>query len=361
MREPIRVGIVGFGRMGRVRKAAIEESRALSLRVVCDPVAAEDLPRGCRLERDYRAVLDSGDVDAVFICTPNHVTSEVVVAALEAGKHVLCEKPPGRTPEDVRRIIEAEARRPKLKLKFGFNHRYHDAVREAAAIVEGGRLGRLLWMRGVYGKSGGTDFEKSWRSRRQTAGGGILLDQGIHMLDLFRLFAGEFDEVKSFVTRSYWPIDVEDNAFALLRNAHNQVAMLHSSSTQWKHVFSLEIFLSEGYVTISGILSGTRSYGRETLVVARKQPEHESFALGNPREEITYFDRDLSWQREVTEFSECILTDTPVRVGSSRDALQVMDLVYRIYRNDASWLVQMSPARLVGFPPGTTGTEPPRP
>jgi predicted dehydrogenase len=180
------------------------------------------------------------------------------------------------------------------------------------------------------------------------------------MLDLFRLFAGEFDEVKSLVTRSYWPIDVEDNAFVLLRNTKGQVAMLHSSSTQWKHVFSLEIFLSEGYIAINGILSGTRSYGRETLIIARKQLEHESFAPGNPREEITYFDRDLSWQREVTEFGECILSDTPVRVGSSRDALQVMDLVYRIYRSDASWWDQMSTSRLVGSPPGTAGTESPR-
>ena len=341
----IKVGIIGFGRMGRVRHKALAECPAFALRAVCDVAPITDGPRNCRVERDYRAVLDS-DVDAVFVCTPNHMTSEIVAAALGAGKHVLCEKPPGRTPEEIRRIVEAERRTAGLKLKFGFNHRYHDAVREAAAIIDGGRLGRLLWMRGVYGKSGGTDFQQEWRSRREAAGGGILLDQGIHMLDLFRFFAGEFIEVKSIVTRAFWPIDVEDNAFVLLRNRAGQVAMLHSSSTHWKHVFSLEIALSEGYVTINGILSGTRSYGRETLIVARRFPGEDP-AAGTPREEITYFDRDLSWHRELVEFSECILQDVPVRVGSSRDALQVMDLVYQVYASDASWWAQMNAARLM--------------
>jgi predicted dehydrogenase len=332
----IRVGIIGFGKMGRVRQAAVAECPGFRLVALADPVEPRPLPADCQFFPDPQALVRT-DVDAVFVCTPNHVTADLVVAALDAGKHVFCEKPPGRDLGDVRRILEAEARNPGLTLKFGFNHRYHDAVLEALALVESGRLGRLLWMRGVYGKSGGVGFEEGWRSRREMAGGGILLDQGIHMLDLFRLFCGDFDEVKSFVGNAFWNIDVEDNAFALLRNKRGQVAMLHSSSTQWKHVFSLEMFLSEGYLAINGLLSGTRSYGRETLITARRQFGGEGYTLGRPREEVTTFDEDRSWSRETEEFAACVRDGRPVRHGTSQDALRAMELVKRIYEGDETW------------------------
>lgn len=335
--QQIRVGIVGFGKVGRLRAEVVARHPAMRLVAVADPAGvSQDLPEGCNFFDQAETLLQQG-MDAVFVCTPNVATADIVVAAMDAGCHVFCEKPPGRNLADVMRIRDAEARHPVQKLKFGFNHRYHDAVREALSLVRRGALGRLLWMRGVYGKSGGVGFEESWRSKREVAGGGILLDQGIHMLDLFRAFCGDFDEVKSFVGTSYWKIGVEDNAFALLRNKEGQVAMLHSSATQWRHLFSLEIFLSEGYLSVNGILSGTRSYGRETLIMARRQSEGEGSVPGNPREEIAYFDRDHSWAREVAEFADCILHDMPVTVGTSEDALRAMDLVYRIYYGDETW------------------------
>jgi predicted dehydrogenase len=335
--DPIRVGIVGLGTVGRLRANLIARHPAMALVAVADPAGgAPDLPATCAVFNGADSLLRH-NLDAVFVCTPNAVTAQIAVAALEAGRHVFCEKPPGRNLDEAQQICAAAARRPRQKLKFGFNHRYHDAVLEAMNLVRGGALGRLLWLRGVYGKSGGRGFEENWRSKREIAGGGILLDQGIHMLDLFRAFCGEFTEVKSFVGNSFWKIDVEDNAFALLRNATGQVAMLHSSSTQWKHVFSLEIFLSEGYIAVSGILSGTRTYGRETLVVARRQIEAQDHQPGNPREEVTYFDEDRSWAREVAEFADCICYDRPVAVGTPTDALNVMELVYRIYRDDRMW------------------------
>ena len=306
------------------------------------PLAVCDVDEGMReterslyFTRDYRDLLRM-DLDAIFVCTPNRFSPEVVVHALEAGRHVFCEKPPGRDLEDIAKIIEAEKRHPGLVLKYGFNHRYHMAVKEAKSIIDSGRFGQILWARGVYGKSGGVGFEESWRSRREIAGGGILLDQGIHMLDLFRYFCGEFDEIKSYVTRSFWKnTDVEDNAFALLRNTqNNRIAMLHSSSTHWKHTFLLDICLTDGYIAISGILSGTRSYGRETLVVGRRQFEDQSFAVGNPREEIIYFDSDPSWQDEVDEFADSVLNGRKVVCGSSLDALKALELVYKIYGAD---------------------------
>lgn len=347
---PIKVGLIGLGRMGRVRQRVFEHHPDFELVAICDPMV-DETTSDVVLVQDYRALLDV-DLDVVFVCTPNNVTAEIVVAALESGRHVFAEKPPGRNLDDVQAILAAEARHPELKLKFGFNHRYHESVQEAYAIVQSGRLGRLLWLRGVYGKSGGRGFEEVWRSKREIAGGGILLDQGIHMLDLFRLFCGEFEEVKSFVGTFHWPIDVEDNAFALLRNAKGQVAFLHSSSTQWRHTFLLEICLTGGYLIISGIETSSSSYGRETLIVARKQFEDEAFALGNPREEVTYFAGDPSWQLEVDEFVSCIRTDTPVQVGSSEEARKVMELVYRIYAADPVWRSAGKTARVAAHQEG---------
>ena len=337
MSRIVKAGIVGLGKMGQTR--ARELVRHPCAHVVCgadpNPEAFEEQFPGIEVFEDHARVVDS-DVEAVFVATPNRYTPEIVIAALDAGKHVFCEKPPARTLDDIESIIEAEKRNPGLKLKFGFNHRYHAGIQEAKRIVDSGRLGHVLWMRGVYGKCGGPGFEQSWRSKREQCGGGILLDQGIHMLDLFRLFRGDFVEVKSMVTTAHWDIEVEDNAFALLRDTEGRIAMLHSSSTQWKHRFNLDVYMSDGYLSVNGILSSTRSYGDETLSVARKQFD-DGFATGKPREEIIYFDTDPSWELEVAGFISRILDDAPVTSGTSDDALKAMQLVFAIYENDGSF------------------------
>jgi predicted dehydrogenase len=233
----------------------------------------------------------------------------------------------------VERIVAAERANPGLKLKFGFNHRYHYAIREAKSMIDSGRFGQTLWMRGVYGKCGGLEFEEGWRNDLKVAGGGILLDQGIHMLDLFRFLSGEeFTTVKSVVTTAFWDIPVEDNAFAILQTDRGQVATIHSSATQWKHRFLLEICLEGGYINITGLLTSTRSYGDESITFARRQFEDEASAFGRPREETVYFDRDDSWALEVADFARAICEDGPVDSGNSSDALQVMRLIDEIYR-----------------------------
>ncbi len=338
----IRIGIIGLGKMGMTRARELEKRPDAAVVAGFDPhpeAFAAAFPKASI--KDSVAAVLSPDVDAVFVCTPNRFTPDAVIAALDAGKHVFCEKPPGRTLRDIERIIEAERRHPGLKLKFGFNHRYHGGIQEAKRIVESGRLGRILWLRGIYGKSGGADFEQQWRSQKALVGGGILLDQGIHMLDLFRFFLGDLVEVKSMVTTAHWNIDVEDNAFALLRDAHGRIAMLHSSSTQWKHRFNLEVYMSDGYICVNGILSSTRSYGEETVSVARKQFD-DGFAQGKPREEIVYFDVDPSWELEVAGFLENVIQDKPVESGNSEQALQAMRLVYAIYNDDQQFMQSKS-------------------
>ena len=333
--DQVRVGIIGYGRIGRLRAELVGRRPECAVLAVADPATTSaDVPAGCRWFADARALLRS-DVDAVFVCTPNAVTPDLVIAALDAGKHVFAEKPPGRTLADIERIREAEARHPRLRLKFGFNHREHESVLFAASLIRSGDLGRLMWMRGTYGKAGGPAFERNWRSRPDVAGGGILLDQGIHMLDLFRLFGGEFSEVKSYVTAAFWRNGLEDNAFALLRGDEGLVAMLHSSATHWNHMFRLELYLTEGYLSLQGFLTGTRTYGRETLVIGRRDWSDVDAARGLPREERYHFDDDRSWEREIDDFTDCVITGREVVAGTSLDAYRAMDLVTRVYTDGA--------------------------
>lgn len=338
MSSTLNIGMIGLGKMGLIR--ARELAKRPEVRLVCgfDPapeVFAAAFPEVALLPG--AAAVIAADIDAVFIATPNKFTPGAVIGALDAGKHVFCEKPPGRSLRDIRDIIAAEERNPGLKLKFGFNHRYHAGIQEAKRIVESGRLGHVLWLRGIYGKSGGRGFEQEWRSNKELVGAGILLDQGIHMIDLFRFFCGDFTEVKSMVTDAYWKTGVEDNAFALLRSEAGRIAMLHSSSTQWKHRFNLEVFMSEGYLIVNGILSSTRSYGDETISVARKRFD-SGFAQGKPTEEIIYFDHDPSWELEVAGFLDNVLGDKPVDMGTSEQALRAMELVFAIYENDQQFI-----------------------
>jgi predicted dehydrogenase len=332
--SPLNIGIIGLGKMGLTRYREFVAHPGAVVTHGADPDATrfEQFP-DVACDTDPQTVIDS-DVQAVLIATPNRLTPELVVKALDAGKHVLCEKPPGCSVEDIETIREAEARNPACKLMFGFNHRYHAGIQEAKRILDSGSLGTILWMRGIYGKGGGEGFEESWRSNPEMSGHGILLDQGIHMLDLFRWFGGDFPEVKSMVSNSHWDIDMEDNAFAILRNDAGTIAMLHSSSTQWKHKFSLEINCSDGYLTVNGILSSTRSYGDETITVARRKFD-DGFTRGKPHEETIYFDNDPSWELEVADFIRCITDDTAVPSGTSTDALKAMELVFAIYGDDA--------------------------
>lgn len=334
MQKIYKAGIIGYGYMGHIREKVIRNNPVIELVGICDnALSLKESESKCKVYKTYHDLIES-DVDIVFVCTPNCYTPEIIIHSLNHGKHVFAEKPPGRTLADIERIIDAENRCKDKKLIFGFNHRYHPGIKQAKYLVERGSFGKLLSLRGTYGKSGGENFAKSWKNDLKICGGGILLDQGIHMVDLMRYFCGDFDEVKSFVSHSFWKFEVEDNAFAIMRNKKGQIAMLHSSSTLWKHTFRLEISLEKGYLIISGLLSKTGSYGREMLTIGKRQFESESFALGNPREEIIYFDQDESWDLEVAYFVECIKEDKNILNCSSRDALESMKLVDTIYKDD---------------------------
>ena len=331
----LRVGIAGYGVVGKRRREFIDAHPALQAVAVCDQ-KFHDAGRfgdGTRYFRHYRDLLET-ELDVLFVCLPNYLAAEVTMSGLERGLHVFCEKPPGRTVADIDRVIEAESANPELKLKYGFNHRYHDNVREALRLIKTGELGHVINLRGVYGKSAIVSFESDWRTERRWAGGGILLDQGIHMVDLMRLFADEeFVDVKSFVSNRFWNHDVEDNAYALMRTGSGIVAMLHSTATQWRHRFQLEVALSEGALILSGILSGSKSYGQETLTVIRRSDSDH----GVPAELTTSYIEDNSWRNEIAEFVEAIENDHAVENGTAAHARETMRTVYSIYCADPDW------------------------
>lgn len=332
--KKLRVGIAGYGIVGKRRRIHIDQHPHLQTVAVCDQVFEDNSNwgDGVKCFREFHQLLNE-TIDVLFVSLPNYLAPEVTIAGLEKGLHVFCEKPPGRNVEDVEAVLKERNKHPESKLKYGFNHRYHSSVQEALRLVRSGELGEIINLRGVYGKSKIVPFDGNWRSSREYAGGGILLDQGIHLVDLMGLFCGDFVEIKSFVSNRFWGKDVEDNAYALLRDDKGRVAILHSSATQWQHKFSLEINLTDGYLEMQGILSGTKSYGEEKLVIGRRN----NSATGSDRVEVVTYLEDNSWRDEINEFADAILEKKKILSGTVEDAYRTMKVVCAIYQADPEW------------------------
>ncbi|WP_309398963.1 Gfo/Idh/MocA family protein [Cerasicoccus maritimus] len=323
----IRCGIIGFGKMGRIRAKAIEQSGLAEVVAIYDAEPQTDA--ACPQLESAEAIINSPGIDAVFVCTPNHLIPELCKASMQAGKHVFSEKPPAFTASEVEAVREVEAATGR-KLMYGFNHRHHGSIQKMKHIVETQEMGRVLWLRGRYGKEVDASYFKGWRANPELAGGGIMLDQGIHMLDLFLHLGGEYDEVYSLVSNLFWNMDgLEDNVFAIMRNNETGVcASLHSTMTQWRYLFSLEVFLEKGALVLNGLKTSSGVYGDEDLAIKRNNPEA---ATGDfMQEEHIIYHTDSSWLSEVKHFCESIVKDKPIELGSSMDALRVMQAMDRI-------------------------------
>jgi predicted dehydrogenase len=315
--------------MGQTRARAIAASGKAKVSLVYDP-NAQDF-KGYPTAPDAESILGDPQVDAVFVCTPNCQNRPLTIAALQAGKNVFCEKPPAFTAAEVEEI-QAVERASKRKLMYGFNHRHHASIRAMKALVESGHYGRVLWMRGRYGKSVDHTYFDSWRAKKDLAGGGILLDQGVHMLDLFLLLGGEFDEVQAMLSSLYWNLPgIEDNVFAQFRNSKTGVAAsFHSTMTQWRHLFSLEVFLESGYLVLNGLKTQSGSYGEEILTVAKNRSVAPAATWDD--EDRTTFSVDHSWDDETNYFLDAVLLNRAIEAGNSTDALRVMRLVDAVYQ-----------------------------
>ena len=324
----LRIGIIGFGRMGKIRANAINQSKNGLIVGVYDNSPSCEFFNYPVCEK-YESIINNDNIDCIFIATPNYLNKELTIASLNAGKHVFCEKPPAFTADDVEEIRQVE-RASNKKLMYGFNHRHHGSIKTIKNLIEKNEFGNIIWMRGRYGKSVDQSFFKTWRSEKALAGGGILLDQGIHMLDLFMYLGGDFDEVKSFITNQYWQCDIEDNAFVLLKNSESGlVASLHSTMTQWRHLFSLEVFMEKGYFVLNGLKTSSGTYGDEVLSIARNRTTAPAATWED--EEHTTFETDSSWLSEIEYFFRCIDNNSDIEIGNSNDALRLMRIIDSIY------------------------------
>lgn len=330
----LKIGIVGYGKMGRLRHDRVEMSGRGKVVAVNDPYATpQDVEAGVRVYEDWADLVADPEIDVIFIATVNALNKPITIAAMQAGKDVFCEKPPALTADDVVdiRVVERATRR---KLMYGFNHRLHGAALHMRSVIDSGRFGRILWMRGRYGKSVDADFLSSWRANRELSGGGILIDQGIHMLDLFLYLGGSFDDIHAMVSSLYWKQEgIEDNVFALLRNTRTGlVCSLHSTMTQWRHLFSLEVFMERGYMVLNGLKTSSDSYGKEELAIAMNRSKAPAATWED--EERFVYETDISWEQEINMFFDAVEKGMPIASGSSTHALDVMRLVDRIYEHE---------------------------
>lgn len=318
------VGIIGCGLIGQKRAKALGEGRLVACADV-NEVRAKALAgnSGAKVFGDWRRLLALPEVEIVVIATLHDSLAEITLAAIEAGKHVLVEKPAARNPAELEPVMAA-AERHGVKVHVGFNHRYHRAFRKARELFEAGALGELMFIRARYGHGGRIGYDKEWRTKPELSGGGELIDQGPHLIDLSRWFLGEFTEVQGFAHTYYWDMPVDDNGFMLLKTAKRQVAFLHASCTEWKNLFSMEIYGRNAKLEISG-LGG--SYGLERLTYYKMLPE-----MGPPETVIWEYPMvDNSWEVEIAEFYDDIRLNRVPSAGL-KDAYEALKVVERIYK-----------------------------
>ncbi len=321
----MKLGIIGCGLIGRKRADA---ARANGLAVVIaadtDIARAEALagPHKAKATTDWREVIAS-DADMVNIAVTHDLLGPMALAAVKAGKHVLVEKPAGRRVTDVQPVAEAARKMGKF-VKVGFNHRFHPAMQKAKAIVDSGALGPMMFLRGRYGHGGRVGYEKEWRFKPEISGGGEMVDQGSHLIDLSRWFLGDLALAYAATPTFFWKAPVDDNCFIALQGAGGQIAWLHASWSEWKNIFSLEIYGRDGKLTIEG-LGG--SYGVESLTYHKMLPQ-----MGPPETTRWEFPfPDNSWAAELASFLESIKTGTRP-VGDIEDALAMFEIVDQAYR-----------------------------
>jgi predicted dehydrogenase len=322
---PLNTAIVGCGLIGNKRAQALSGAR---LAICCDPDRgrAQGLAAahpGAGTTTDWRAAATSPEVDIVIVATPHDMLAPIAAEAAGAGKHVLIEKPGARRASELDNAAEA-ARRTGALLRVGFSHRYHRAFQKARAIFDSGAAGPLLFIRARYGHGGRPGYEREWRADPVASGGGELIDQGVHLIDLSRWFLGDFTRVAGRTPSYFWKMPVEDNAFLVLETAAGQIAFLHASWSEWKNLFSFEICGRDGKLEITG-LGG--SYGTERLTFYKMHPE-----MGPPETTSWEFPMaDNSWESEFADFLDDIRLNRQPQPGiaDAQAALRVVECIYK--------------------------------
>ncbi len=332
------VVIIGCGLIGNKRAKALGPDDRIVACCDSNETAANKFAEefACGCFTDHTALLSSVDFDVAFVAVVNKYAKQIVMDCLKSGKHVLAEKPLGRNAAESAEMLAAvrtssspsprvpEPPCPPL-LKTGFNHRFHPGIRKAKSLFDAGAVGNLISIRARYGHGGRPGMEREWRASKELCGGGELLDQGVHVIDLCRWFAGEVKSVFGVVRTKFWQIEVEDNAFVYMEAMNGADIQFNVSWTNWKNIFSFEVFGTEGYLKVDG-LGG--SYGPETLEYGKRRKEG-----GRPEIETTEFPADdASWRNEWKEFKSAIEQGREP-IGSGLDGLKANEIIEAIYKS----------------------------
>jgi predicted dehydrogenase len=323
----MRVAIIGAGLQAKRRAPVIKDWPDAELAIITAKKGEDAKPlaqkMGCEAGEGWETVVTRPDIDIVLVCTPPDIHALISIAAMQAGKHVLCEKPLTRTIPEAEEMI-AVARATGLTLKCGFNHRHHPAILKAKQLFDQRSFGEPLFGRCTYGICGRPGYEKEWRADTKVVTGGQFMEQGIHAVDLFRWFLGDFQQVTGFTSTKYFDISpLEDNGFALLRTASGVIASIHSSLTQWKNLFIFEVFGMDGYFRVEGLGGG---YGNEKLFTAKRD-----FNAPFTEEVIEYRSDDRSWFEEWKEFMGAI-RENREPIGNGTDGLEALKVVNAVYQ-----------------------------
>jgi predicted dehydrogenase len=325
MSAPLSYVIVGCGLIGRKRALAMPPGQ---LRYACDLNAtrAAELAKthaGCTAITDYAQAFADPAVNAVIVATLNGALAPIALAAVKAGKHVLLEKPGALNAAQLR-AVQAAAQKTGVGVRLGYNHRFHPALQKARELADAGALGPMMFLRGRYGHGGRKGYDREWRADPALAGGGELIDQGVHLIDLAGWFMGDFPKVEGHAATYFWDMKVDDNAFLSLRTAGGQTAWLHVSCTEWKNLFSLELYGRDAKISVDG-LGG--SYGPEKCTYYKMLPQ-----MGPPETTVFEFPGgDGSWALELAAFAEDIRTGRTPSPGLP-EGIRTLEIVEQIYR-----------------------------
>ncbi len=328
----IRFGIIGAGLMGkrRAQSLLLFPDEAQLVRVMdTDLARATKLASefGCEATEDARAILDDASIDAVIVATATGHLTAIAADAIRAGKHVLIEKPAGT---DAAQIDTMLALNTSTVVRVGFNHRFLPSIQKARELVGAGRIGELLFIKATYGQKGRIGLEKEWRAGPRATGGGELLDQGVHVIDLCRLFMGDATEVRGITGTLFWKMPADDNAFFTMRDGAGVIADVHVSTSLWRNTFRFELHGSTGLIEIAGIRS---HYGAPTLTLLTRN-EAKSAEVGVyqfDEEKFTFDDTDTTWRDELRAFLDTIAgaREADATLEDARAALRVVDEIYR--------------------------------
>ena len=321
-----KIGIIGCGLIGTKRSQALGSKGKL---IACADININRAKKiagnkNIKVFQDWRQLLEIKEIDIIMIATPHNQLSRILLQAYKKKKHILIEKPASKNLKEITKVI-SKVKNNRIKIRVGFNHRYHPSIIKALEIIKLGIIGKPMYLRARYGHGGRLGYEKEWRAKPSVSGGGELIDQGSHLIDLSRLFLGEFSDVKGFINTYFYKMSVEDNAFLTLKTRSNKAAFLHSSWTEWKNMFSFEIFCTFGKLDING-LGG--SYGREQLTLYKMSKK-----MGIPKQKKWKFKfQDISWKNEINEFYDDIIYNRKPKVNLN-DAYQTLKIINKIYKD----------------------------